>query len=186
MGSKPDFMITAETFENLISYWLKPSYPLRWEPIFALPTWLEIWWKEFGATGDLYLCAVRERGAVIGIAPLLFGNEGAFFIGSDDVCDYLDFIVVPGREHDFFNILLDDLNSKGLGLLNLRPLRPDSTVFTHLMGIVRERGYEVSYAVEDVSLELDLPPTWEEYFNVVGIAKELGLTRGLQRKHLEK
>jgi len=181
MGSKPDFMITAETFENLISYWLKPSYPLRWEPIFVLPSWLEIWWKEFGAKGDLYLCAVRERGAVIGIAPLLFGNEGAFFIGSDDVCDYLDFIVVPGREHDFFNILLDDLNGKGLGLLNLRPLRPDSTVFTHLVSIARERGYEVSCAVEDVSLELDLPPTWEEYLGMLSQKQRHEVRRKLRR-----
>ncbi len=34
--------------------------------------------------------------------------------------------------------------------------------------------------------ELNRHPTWEEYFNVVDMAKELGLTRGLQRKHLER
>ncbi|MFQ6078817.1 MAG: GNAT family N-acetyltransferase [Thermodesulfobacteriota bacterium] len=181
MGSKPDHSITVESFESLISYWLKPPYPLRWDCIFVLPHWLEIWWKEFGAKGNLYLCAVREGGAVIGIAPLLLRDGEASFIGSDDVCDYLDFVVVPGREHDFFTILIDDLSAKGLTLLNLRPLRPNSTVLTHLVDIARERGYEVSCAVEDVSLELDLPPTWDHYLGMLTQKQRHEVRRKLRR-----
>jgi CelD/BcsL family acetyltransferase involved in cellulose biosynthesis len=176
-----DHRITSESFESLTSYWLKSPYPLRWDCMFVLPHWLETWWKEFGAQGGLYLCAVRERGAVIGIAPLLFRDKGAFFIGSDDVCDYLDFVVVPGRERDFFTILLDDLSGKGLSLLNLRPLRPNSTVLTHLVDIARERGYEVSCSVEDVSLELDLPPTWEEYLGMLSRKQRHEVRRKLRR-----
>lgn len=181
MGSKSDFTITPESFESLTSYWLKPPYPLRWEHIFVLPTWLEIWYKEFGAGGNLYLCAVREGDTVMGIAPLLLRGEGAFFIGSDDVCDYLDFVVVPGTEHAFFNILLDDLRGKGLRLLNLRPVRPNSTVLTHLVAVARERGYEVSCTVEDVSLELDLPPTWEEYLGMLSQKQRHEVRRKLRR-----
>ncbi len=181
MGSKTDLIITLENFESLISYWVKPPYPLKWECIFVLPPWLEIWWKEFGAKGGLYLCAVREREAVIGIAPLLLRGEEALFIGSDDVCDYLDVVVVPGREHDFFNILLEDLSKKGISLLNLRPLRPDSPVLTHLVSIARDRGYEVSCAVENVSLEMDLPPTWEEYLGMLSQKQRHELRRKLRR-----
>ncbi|MFB0508626.1 MAG: GNAT family N-acetyltransferase [Thermodesulfobacteriota bacterium] len=176
-----DHRVTLESFESLISYWLKPPYPLRWDCIFVLPTWLEIWWKEFGAPGDLYLCAVREAGAVIGIAPLLLRDGEAFFIGSDDVCDYLDFVVAPGREHDFFNILLDDLSGKGLRLLNLRPLRPNSTALTNLVDIARGRGYEVSCEAEDVSLELDLPPTWDEYLGMLNQKQRHEVRRKLRR-----
>jgi CelD/BcsL family acetyltransferase involved in cellulose biosynthesis len=146
-----------------------------------VPAWLEIWWREYGAKGDLYLCAVRERGAVIGIAPLLLRGEEALFIGSDDVCDYLDFVIAPGREHDFFTILLDDLSKKGISLLNLRPLRPNSPVLTHLMGIARGKGYEVSCTVENVSLELDLPPTWEEYLGILSQKQRHELRRKLRR-----
>jgi CelD/BcsL family acetyltransferase involved in cellulose biosynthesis len=174
-------MITSESFESLTSYWLTSPHPLRWDCIFVLPHWLEIWWREFGAKGDLYLCTVRERGAVIGIAPLLLRDEEAFFIGGDDVCDCLDFVVVPGREHDFFNILLDDLSRRGLDLLNLRPLRPDSTVLTHLVDIARERGYEVSCTLEDVSLELDLPPTWDEYLGMLKQKQRHEVRRKLRR-----
>ena len=180
-GSKSDLTITVESFESLISYWLEPLSPLRWECIFTLPLWLEIWWGEFGAAGDLYLYAVRKKGVVIGIAPLVIRGEDALFIGSEDVCDYLDFVVAPGREHDFFNILLDDLSKKGLTLLNLRPLRPNSTVLTHLVDIARHRGYKVSCAVEDVSLELDLPPTWEEYLGMLSQKQRHEVRRKLRR-----
>jgi CelD/BcsL family acetyltransferase involved in cellulose biosynthesis len=181
MEEKSDHTISSKSFESLTSYWLTSPHPLRWDCIFVLPHWLEIWWNEFGAKGDLYLCAVRKSGVVIGIAPLLLRDEEAFFIGSDDVCDYLDFVVVPGREHDFFNILLDDLSRRGLSLLNLRPLRPDSTVLTHLVDIARERGYEVSCSVEDVSLELDLPPTWDEYLGMLKQKQRHEVRRKLRR-----
>jgi putative pyruvate formate lyase activating enzyme len=34
--------------------------------------------------------------------------------------------------------------------------------------------------------ELNRHPTWEEYFDIVDVAKKHGLTRGLQRKHLQR
>ncbi len=103
-----------------------------WDCIFVLPPWLEVWWHEFGSGAELYLGAVRQGGTIIGIAPLLLMGAEAFFIGSADVCDYLDFVIVPGRELDFFSIVLNDLRGRGISRLDLRPLRPNSTVLTHL------------------------------------------------------
>jgi CelD/BcsL family acetyltransferase involved in cellulose biosynthesis len=180
-GPMSDHTIAIESFETLASYWVKSPYPLRWDSIFILPPWLEIWWGEFGSTGDLYLHAARQGEVVIGVAPLFLKGDEAFFIGSDDVCDCLDFIVAPGREHDFFTILLDDFRKKGIGLLNLRTLCPDSTVLTYLVDIARDRGYEVSCAVEDVSLELDLPPTWEEYLGMLSQKQRHEVRRKLRR-----
>ncbi len=171
----------AENFKTLASYWAKSPSPLRWNCIFALPPWLEIWWNEFGTMGDLYLFAARRSGTVVGVAPLFLKGTEAFFIGSDDLCDCLDFIVAPGRESDFYNILLDDLSGKGIGLLKLRGLRPNSTVLTYLVGMARDRGYEVSCAVEDVSLELDLPPTWDEYLGMLSQKQRHEVRRKLRR-----
>jgi CelD/BcsL family acetyltransferase involved in cellulose biosynthesis len=108
-------------------------------------------------------------------------EEGACFIGSADVCDSLDFVIAPGSEHDFFNILLDDLRQKGISRLTLRPLRPDSTVLTHLVNISEERRYKVSCKVEDVSLELELPPTWEEYLGILNRKQRHEVRRKLRR-----
>jgi hypothetical protein len=156
-----NYTITRENFDKLASYRADPSQPLDWNLIFTLPTWLKVWWQEFGSGAELYLATVREGDKIIGITPLQLSQGQASFIGSDNVCDYLDFIVVPGREVDFFNVLLDNLRDKGINHLDFGLVRPDSKVQTHLVDIARNRGYEVLCQPEDVSLEMDLPSTWE-------------------------
>jgi len=156
-------------------------YPSMWNCIFTLPPWLEVWWHDFGSEAELYLGAIRKGGTIAGIAPLLLQGTEASFIGSADVCDYLDFIVIPGSESDFFDILLDDLREKGISRLDLRPLKPNSTVLAHLVGIAQDRGYEVSCKLEDVSLELDLPHTWNEYLSILTQKQRHEVRRKLRR-----
>ncbi len=142
-----------------------------------LPPWLEVWWEEFGSSADLYLFAVRQGDEVLGIAPLQVRDEEACFIGGADVCDFLDFVVSPGGERDFCRAVLDDLEKKGIGRLSLGPVRPESETLRHLVGIAEGLGHEVSCTREDVSLELGLPPTWEEY---------LGMLNGKQRHEVRR
>jgi len=179
--SKSDDTVTLESFDSLTSYWLQSKSLLMWNCIFVLPPWLEVWWHDFGSEAELYLGAIRKDGTIAGIAPLLLRGTEASFIGSTDLCDYLDFVIVPGKEVDFFNILLDDLQGRGIRQLNLRPLRPNSTVLTYLVGIARNRNYDVSRKVEDVSLELDLPPTWQEYLNTLTQKQRHEVNRKLRR-----
>lgn len=179
--SKSDDSVTLESFDSLTSCWLQSESLLMWNCIFVLPPWLEVWWHDFGSEAELYLGAFRKGGTITGIAPLLLRGTEASFIGSTDLCDYLDFVIVPGEEVDFFNILLDDLQGRGIRRLNLRPLRPNSTVLTYLVGIARNRNYDVSHKVEDVSLELDLPPTWQEYLNTLTQKQRHEVNRKLRR-----
>jgi CelD/BcsL family acetyltransferase involved in cellulose biosynthesis len=175
------YVLTVENFDSLASYRANLSHSLRWNSPFVLPLWLKVWWQEFGAEAELYLSTVRQREKVIGIVPLLVREGRASLIGSVDVCDYLDFVVVPGRERDFFSVLLDDLREKGINQLDLRPLRPDSTVLTHLVSIAQNRGYEVLCRPEDVSLELDLPSTWDEYLAILTAKQRHEVRRKLRR-----
>ncbi len=180
MGHSND-RVTLEDFDTLTSYWLESRESSMWDCIFVLPSWLEVWWHEFGFEADLYLAAVREGGTLIGIAPLLLREREAFFIGSADVCDYLDFIIVPGREVEFFEILLSDLRERGIRSLDLKPLRPHSTVLTHLSNIPGDLKVEASCKAEDVCLELDLPPTWQEYLETLNQKQRHEVRRKLRR-----
>ena len=175
------YFVTQESFDSLASCWANPSYSLRWNLLFVLPAWLKVWWQEFGAGAELYLRTLRQREKIIGLAPLLVNKETASFIGSADVCDYLDFVIAPGRERDFFSVMLDDLREKGINQLDLRPLRPDSTVLTYLVSIAQNRGYEVLCHPEDVSLELDLPSTWDEYLAILNKKQRHEVRRKLRR-----
>ena len=175
------YTITQESFDSLASCWANPSHSLRWNSLFVLPVWLKVWWQEFGAGAELHLDAIRQGERVIGVAPLLVREGKTSLIGSADVCDYLDFIVAPGRERDFFSVLLDDLREKGINQLDLSPLRPDSTVLTYLVSIAQNRGYEVLCHPEDVSLELDLPSTWDEYLGILTSKQRHEVKRKLRR-----
>ncbi|MFC2072586.1 GNAT family N-acetyltransferase [Chloroflexota bacterium] len=176
-----DYTITRESFDSLTSCWADPTNRLRWNSVFVLPAWLKAWWQAFGAGNELYLTSVRQGEVITGIAPLMVKAGKASLLGSVDVCDYLDFVVAPGMERDFFNVLLDDLRQKGINRLDLRPLRPDSTVLTDLVGIARSRGDEVLCQPEDVSSELDLPASWEEYLALLAAKQRHEVQRKLRR-----
>jgi len=127
------------------------------------------------------LRAVRQGENIIGIAPLLIKNETASIIGSDNVCDYLDFIITPGREREFYGVLLDDLKHEGINHLDLGLLRPDSSVLTDLVPLVRERNYEINCREEGVSVEIDLPTTWEEYLAMLNKKQRHEIKRKVRR-----
>ncbi|MFC1933278.1 GNAT family N-acetyltransferase [Chloroflexota bacterium] len=176
-----DYTITQESFDSLASIWTDPGNRLMWNSPFVLPAWLKVWWQEFVPGAELYLGSVRQGEKIIGIAPLLVREERASIIGSADVCDYLDFVIAPGMEKDFFSVLLDDLKQKGINHLDLESLRPDSTVLTKLVDIGRSQGYEVLCHPEDVSFELDLPSTWEEYLATLTAKQRHEVKRKLRR-----
>jgi len=174
------YSLTVESTDSLTSSWIKLQH-LRWDYIFVLPCWLEAWWREFGSGAEQHLCAVRQKETVIGIAPLLLKDRRASFIGSADVSDYLDFVVAPGRAQHFFDVLLDNLGQKGISCLDLNCLRPESTTVAELVTIARNRGYEVSCDLEDVSVELDLPASWEEYLEMLTAQQRREVRRKLRR-----
>jgi len=175
------YTVTEETFTSLNSYWTDSRHNLNWDSIFVFPIWSQVWWQVFGAGAELYLRAVRQRDKIIGIAPLLVKEKTASIIGSVDVCDYLDFVVAPGMKGDFFSVLLDDLRQNGIHHLGLRSLRPDSTVLTDLVEIARERNYDIRGQLEDVSLDLELPSTFDEYLATLAAKQRHEVNRKLRR-----
>ncbi len=175
------YTVTEETFASLSSYRTDSRHSLNWGSIFVFPGWSQVWWQVFGTEAELYLRAVRQGDKIIGIAPLLVKEKTASIIGSDDICDYLDFVIAPGMERDFFSVLLDDLRQKSINHLDLRPLRPDSMVLTDLVEIARERKYDIHCQSEDVSLELELPSTFDEYLALLAVKQRHEVKRKLRR-----
>jgi len=172
---------TEESFASLDSYCSEARYNLRWSSVFVLPGWLKVWWQSFGNGAELYLRTVRQGEEIIGIAPLFIRDKTAALIGSADVCDYLDFVLAHDREEEFFSVLLDDLIEQGVSNLDLGPLRPDSTVLNYLVAIARNRNYPVLCQEEGVSVELDLPATWDEYLALLAAKQRHELKRKLRR-----
>lgn len=173
--------VTDESFDWFAACWRDNRHGLRWDTLFVLPPWLQVWRQVFAPESTVRFSVVRQDGQVIGIAPLLPRDGMAMIVGSPDVCDYADLIVAPGREPEFCDALLGDLKQKGVGLLDLGSLRPESTAKSWLVELARDRGYAVSCREEALSLERDLPATWEEYLQLLSAKQRHEIRRKLRR-----
>jgi len=154
---------------------------LVWPFPFVLPAWMQVWWDAFGAGYEMFIRIVKENGTVIGIAPLMKKDKTACFIGSVDVCDYQDFIVMPGKEAMFFNALLDDMKGNGITTLDLAHVRPDSLVLNSLKTRAGEKGLNITAAQEDVSFEMPLPDTFDGYLDGLNTKQRHEVRRKLRR-----
>ncbi|MBI2836450.1 MAG: GNAT family N-acetyltransferase [Chloroflexi bacterium] len=177
-------VVSAETFSSLAARWDRLQH-LRWGSVFALPAWLQVWRQEFAPEIRPALLAVKEDEGLLGFAPLLITDDKASFLCSADVCDYLDFVIAPGQERGFFIALLDYLGERGVSHLDLGAVRPESTVLNSLVPVAQERGYMVRTEQEDVSVELALPPTWDEYLEILEAKQRHELKRKLRRLSAE-
>ncbi len=176
-----DKEFTLESFDSIHHPWKDIQHHSPACPIFSSPEWSKIWWQHFGSGARLWLGALRYRGRTAGIAPLLVRGDTAYFIGSSDVCDYLDFIIEPGAEQTFFRRLLQSLIAENISQLDLAPLRPDSSVITSLISAAQGLGWHAECATEDVTVELDLPDTWDEYLQMLTGKQRHELKRKMRR-----
>ena len=177
LGSRMAYNVTEETFETLHSLWLDPDQTLQWDCLFVLPNWMRVWWSVFNNGSTPSLIAVRDKNKLIGIAPLMVQGEEARFIGDPDVCDYQDFIVAPKRGKDFFEALINHLRGEGISRLDLNTVRADSKILGEFSRVADNLKCEISCDQEDVTFELDLPESWEEF---------LGMLTGKQRHEVRR
>ncbi len=179
------YSIIEDTLEGLKSYRTGSPPKLKWPSVFVLPEWLQVWWQVFGAGNKMRLRVVREGDKAIGVAPLMVKDDVALLIGDTDVCDYVDFIVTPGLEKEFFNVVLDDLKKAGIRRLDLKHVRPDSAVVTALAPLAQSRGFKVATVKDNVSLEMDLPPSFDDYMAGLDTKQRHEVRRKLRRLNEE-
>ncbi|MBI5117768.1 GNAT family N-acetyltransferase [Candidatus Poribacteria bacterium] len=148
-----------------------------------LPRWMQTWRQAFKPDDELCVCLIKMDKDLIGVAPLSINGMTASFVGCADVCDYMDFTVAPGYEKEFYNVLLDNLQKRCITELDLRCLRPESTVFSHLVETAQERDGVCSFEPDGVSLEMDLPGDWNEYLNSLNGKQRHEIRRKLRRLH---
>ncbi len=153
--------------------------------LFSSPGWSGLWWKHFGAGSELYMGAVRENGSVIGIAPLRMKDGTLYFIGSNNVCDFLDFPIEVGKENIFFDTLLEYLTVSEINSMDLTPVLPDSNVKRFLTARQQNRGLSVSCSPEDVTVAVDLPGDLSSYLSLLSGKQRHELLRKERRLNEE-
>lgn len=164
------FEVKSETLNSLSGYYKGPESIFKKAHLFSLPLWLTAWWEAFGANRNLVLRSVWQDGQLIGIAPLMREGGVGRLLGSPDVCDYLEFTITPGKEREFFNALIPEMQKDGIKKLELNAQRSDSAVFSTFFAGGMQAGISANFSREDETFELILPSTWEDY--LAGLKKK--------------
>jgi CelD/BcsL family acetyltransferase involved in cellulose biosynthesis len=175
------YTIEPESFDGLEKAWRKLLSVCSTNHIFLTPQWQKAWWQTFGNGSELMLLSVYGDTELIGIVPLMRQGKTISFVGSSDVCDYMDFIVHRGREVTVFSHLLDYLEPMEWDAIELRSLLPDSLVLSHFAPLAKQLNYLVEVTKEDVSLQLVLPSSWEKYLSKLEGKDRRELRRKLRR-----
>jgi len=180
--------VTADilnTFAGLEALYNDSSNGLRWPYVFSLPGWMKAWWQYFGGDYEPQVLTLRRGGQVVGIAPFKRQGRTASFIGDASVCDYLDFIAAPGNEQVFSEMLIGECAARGIVRLELGTLRPDSVAARYVLPFAGSRGFEVRCRDADVTYELELPDTYEEYLGNIAAKQRHELLRKQRNLEME-
>jgi CelD/BcsL family acetyltransferase involved in cellulose biosynthesis len=176
-----NYSISQNSLADLDAIRSDSQTKLYWPSVFVLPVWLKVWWGIFGSGRESFIQVVREDGKIIGVAPLMKTDSAVSFLGATDVCDYQDFVTMPGKEKEFFAALLDGLKKQGVKTLNLAHVRPDSAVLNFLAPLAQEKGFAVETTREDISFEMELPANFDAYLESLTTKQRHEVRRKLRR-----
>ena len=172
----------SETFDSIAANWKHLQGQVENSTIFSTFEFSNLWWQHFGTIGStLYLKSLWNNGRLIGIAPLRIENDTIKFIGSSNISDYLDFVVSKNDATVFFDRLFKQLKEDGLTRLELSPLRPDSPIIAYLNGAVNPDDFTINKEQEDVTFELQIPDSWDNYFLQLSSKQRHELRRKIRR-----
>ena len=159
------YTVHVESFESVESEWEEILPQCEANTIFVTPLWQRLWWRHFGG-GEAGLSVLRleQDGERLGVAPLMRGSDGAIsFLGSTDLFDYHDFLVVEGKEAAFYDALWAHLETQDWRTLELLSLREGSPTLELLPKLAAKAGLETEISEEDRSPYRRLPQSWDEY-----------------------
>jgi CelD/BcsL family acetyltransferase involved in cellulose biosynthesis len=176
-----DQIVVADSFTIPDSQWQDRLQNSTSNHIFFTPQWQKAWWQVFGSGYELILVSIFDNHELAGIAPLKRKDNKLSFVGSPDVCDYMDFICASGKEDYFFLRLLDYLEKTEWNTFELDSILPQSLAFKYFIPLVQRRGYLVESKQTNVSPQLILPSSWEEYFGLLTTKNRHELRRKLRR-----
>ncbi len=175
-----NYTVREEDFCQLIEHYRTTNH-LHWGPLFVQPAWLEVWWQTFCPSSQLRILSIHQDDCVLGIAPLQVHEARATVVGSVDVSDYVDFPVNRDRGHEFFGHLLQQLEDDGIEALELAHVRPESAALTQLVDVAETKGHGVTAVPEEVSVELKLPASWDDFLKSLSKKQRHEVRRKLRR-----
>ncbi|MGC8811129.1 MAG: GNAT family N-acetyltransferase, partial [bacterium] len=166
----------------------KSSFP---QPFFT-PTWYKVWFAHFGNPPEVKVYFAREDNTqMAGLGIFKEGNGNGekrkiSLLGSLDVWDYRDFIILAGREKEFLEKFTNFFCASPWDILELNGISEFSPTFKILPNIIETKGLVLSKEVAEVSLYIDLPASWDEFLANLKAKERHELRRKIRRLEKEE
>ncbi len=174
-------LIEQETFEGLRSQWEDLLERAAANNIFLSPQWHKLWWDSLSDGEELLLFSCMDGDSLVGVLPLKREAGKLSFVGSNNVCDYMDFVVMEGREREVHEAIGEHVVGMEWTALELNGVDGRSPTITHLVEYLKGRGVEVTVMPEEVCPTVKLPGTWDEYLSRLNKKDRHELRRKLRR-----
>ena len=162
--------IERETFSGLGPRWEGLLERAATNNIFLSPEWQRLWWDSLADDEEMLLFACLDGDDLVGVLPLKKIEGHLSFIGSANVCDYMDFVVAGGREREVYEAIGGHVLGLEWKTLELNGVDGNSPTMTYLVEYLRSREVEVTVRPEEVCPTTKLPGSWDEY--LLGLSKK--------------
>jgi CelD/BcsL family acetyltransferase involved in cellulose biosynthesis len=142
------------------------------------------WHRAFGGGCDARVAQWKPSDAAVeGLLFLCRQHAGGWaFLGSEQVADYLDAIVAPGREEPFWRAFLaDGLPALGGGPLKLPGIVEGAPTLAVLPRLCAELGRSCTVEEMDRAPYVSLPGSFHEYLERLGKKERHELRRKMRR-----
>ncbi len=156
------------------------------QPFFT-PAWYKVWCRHFGNPPQVKLFSIREENdQILGLGIFKEENRQGerrkiSLLGSRDVWDYRDFIISAGREKEFFEKFTNFFAESPWEILELKGISEFSPTYKILPHIMETKGLGISKEVEEVSLYIDLPNSWDGFLANLKAKERHELRRKIRR-----
>ena len=157
---------------------------------FLTPTWNENWLRHFGQSLEAKALVFRDLNRNLVALGTFVGSEkeqegkGFSLLGSSDVWDYRDLIIVPGWEEQVCRSLAGYLRESPWQYLELGGISEFSPTARYFPALMQSCGFAVEQEMEEVAVYLDLPTAWETFLEGLNSKNRHELRRKMRR--LEK
>lgn len=118
--------------------------------------WHELWWKTFGS-GYKPLLLQTTNGCLV---PLALNNNVACFSGGKEIADYLDMVGPEEKKSAAWEETIEYLRTLGITKLELFNLPSSSQTISFFKD-------KTDVIPEDTTPKISLPPTWDEYLEML-------------------
>jgi|GEM_PF-77482 len=186
LGVVLSYSCQITSFEDIEHIWWQILEDSFLNSIFVTPSWQKTWWNSMGSeTMELVILSVREDDKVIGIGPLVKDHGIISFLGSTDVCDLHDFVVLKGYEEKFFETMFEYLIQDTWDEIKLESVLSYSPTLVYMESFAKKNGYKLDKVIEDKLVGVALPDSWDEYLSKLRKKDRHELRRKLRRLESE-